>query len=78
MKPDAIDLMILEQLKGLVDLIFPVPNIDFGGCGDVNLIGKYIRDLLLMYGCGEVVVAFVKRREAKKKVKLFGMNRNDE
>lgn len=77
MKPDAIDLMILEQLKELVDLVFPIPNLDLGAIGD-NIAGKYIRDWILLYGCGEIVVAFVKRHNAKKKVKLFGMQRNDD
>ncbi|MBM7869261.1 hypothetical protein JOC70_000730 [Clostridium pascui] len=77
MKPDAIDLIIFEQFKELVDLIFPIPNLDLGGIGN-NIAGKYIRDWALMYGCGEIVVAFVKRRVAKKQTKLFGLKRNDD
>lgn len=71
-KLDFIDHIIIEFIKELPSKIIPLKF-----TGELVCINPYIQGIFFMLIVGEIIVAIVKVHEGKKKVRLFGMNRND-
>lgn len=69
---DMLDKTIFHAIyKGLNKLI----PLEF--TGELAVINGPMKNIFLMLILGELLVAIVKRKEAKKKTKTFGMKRDD-
>lgn len=72
LKLDIIDKMIIKVIKELPSKIIPLKF-----TGELVCINSYIQGIFFMLIVGEIIISIFKVHEAKKKVRLFGRNRND-